>query len=76
MLGYPSGLDSGSLWHTHILTDSMDRPSMLGLHFTGTAGIAFLSRDMRVFTMSTIDNELTQYLRNPLSWLDIYVESA
>jgi hypothetical protein len=47
---------------------------MLGLHFTGTAGIAFLSRAIRVFTMSTIDNELTQHLRNPLSWFDIYVE--
>jgi hypothetical protein len=80
MLAYRSGLDSGSLWHIHIhthihiLTASMGRPSTRGRHFTGTAGIAFLSRDTRVstvFTMFIIDNELTWYLGNPLSWLDI-----
>ena len=80
MLACRSGLDSGSLWHIHIhthihiLTDSMDRPSTRGRHFTGTTDIAFLSRDIRVFTVFTIviiANELTKYLGNPLSWLDI-----
>ena len=58
MLAYRSGLDSGFLWrihiHTHIriLTDSMDRPSTRGRHFTGTMGIAFLSRDI-LFTVFT-----------------------
>ena len=68
MLAYRLGLDSGSLWHIHIhthihiLTDSMDRPSTRGRHFTGTTDIAFLSRDIPVFTVFTtyvIDNELT-----------------
>jgi hypothetical protein len=57
----------------------MDRPSTRGRHFTGTTGIAFLSRDIPVFTTFTtfiIDNELTLYLGNLLSWLDIYVEPA
>ena len=62
MLAYRSELDSGSLWHIHIhthiriLTDSMDRLSTLGLHFTGTMDIAFLSRDIPMFI---IDSELT-----------------
>jgi hypothetical protein len=52
----------------------MDRPSTRGRHFTGTAGIAFLSRNIPGFTMFIIDSESTQYLANPLSWLDVYVE--
>ena len=62
MLAYRSELDSGSLWHIHIhthiriLTDSMDRLSTLGRHFTGTMDIAFLSRDIPMFI---IDSELT-----------------
>jgi hypothetical protein len=68
MLAYRLGLDSASLWqihihtHIHILTDSMDRPSTRGRHFTGTMDIAFLWRDIPVFTLFTmfiIDNELT-----------------
>jgi hypothetical protein len=68
MLAYRSELDSGFLWHVHIhthiriLTDSMDRPSTRGGHFTGTTDIAFLSRDIPVFTpftMFIIDDELT-----------------
>jgi len=59
MLAYRSELDSGSLWHIHIhthiliLTDSMDRPSTRGRHFSGTTGIAFSSRDIPVFTVFT-----------------------
>jgi hypothetical protein len=40
----------------------MDRPSTRDRHFTGTTDIAFLSRDIPVFTAFTmfiIDNELT-----------------
>ena len=70
MLTCRSRSDSGSLSHIHIhthiriRTDSMDRPSMGGRHFTGITGIAFLSRDIPVFTVFTvftiiIDNELT-----------------
>ena len=71
MLAYRSGLDSGSLWHIHILTHililtgSMDRPSTAGRHFSGTTGTAFSSRDIpvsTVFTMFIIDNELARYL--------------
>ena len=63
MLAYRSGLDSVSLWHIHILMNSMDRPSTRDRHFTGIMGIAFLSRDIRVFTMFIIDNELKLSLR-------------
>jgi hypothetical protein len=68
MLAYRLGLESASVWHIHIhthihiLTDSMDRPSTWSRHFTGTTDIAFLSRDIPVFTLFTmfiIDNELT-----------------
>jgi hypothetical protein len=68
MLAYRSGLDSGSRWHILILTlipiptDTTDPPSMLGPHLFGTTGIASLSRDIpvfTVFTMFTMDNELT-----------------
>ena len=60
MLAYRSGLDSGFLWHInihtpiHILMDSIDRPSTPGRHFTGTTGIAFLSRDIPAFIVFTI----------------------
>lgn len=68
MLAYRSGLDWGSLWHIHIhtdiriLTDFMDRPFTQGPHSIGTTDIAFLSRDIPVFTAFTmfiIDNKLT-----------------
>ena len=65
MLACRSELDSGSLWHIHIhthiriLTDFMDRPSTRARHFTGTTDIAFLFRDIHMFTTFIIDNELT-----------------
>ena len=65
MLAYRLELESGSLWrihiHTHIriLTDFMDRPSTRGRHFTGTTDIAFLLRDIPMFTTFIIGNELT-----------------
>jgi hypothetical protein len=71
MLAYRSESDSASLWHTHIRThihilmDSTDRPSTQGRHFTGTTDIAFLSRDILMFTTFIIDNELTWYPGNP-----------
>ena len=61
MLTYHSHSDLGSLWDMHtrirmvirIPTDITDRRSTWGRHFIGTTGIAFLSRDIPVFTVFT-----------------------
>jgi len=78
MLAFRSELDSGFPWHIHIhiLTDSTDRPSTGCRHFTGTTDIAFLSRDIPMFTTFIIDNELNAVSPKSLSWLDIHVEPA
>jgi hypothetical protein len=82
MLAFRSELDSGFPWHIHIhthihiLTDSMDQPFTRDHHFTGTTDIAFLSRDIPMFTTFIIDNELNAVSTKSLSWLDIHVEPA